>query len=88
MKIAGMKCSDAHEDSDSCNILKCLHSCSEKNIKVTFTWIPSHCNIIDNEAADELVKIGTEEDQSGSSWSYKTAKASIRRLTKKDPLTY
>jgi ribonuclease HI len=29
---------------------------SEQGYEITFCWIPSHCNILNNDAADRLAK--------------------------------
>ena len=33
---------------------KLFHQCSVKGLQVTFTWVPSHCNIFGNDRANRL----------------------------------
>ena len=40
------------------NILKSIKSLQNKNLQVSFGWIPSHVGIIGNEIADQTAKTG------------------------------
>ena len=45
---------------------------------VTLQWIPSHCNVPGNEAADSLAKGGTTKEQVDRSVSYSEMKAILK----------
>jgi len=47
--------------------------------KVVLLWIPSHCDVRGNEAADQLANRGAKESQTGIPVSEKIMKARIRR---------
>ena len=65
---------------------------------VTLQWIPSHCNVPGNEAADSPAKVGTTKDQVDGSTSYPEVKTILKakqhskwrhkhpRYNKADPL--
>jgi ribonuclease HI len=46
--------------------------------KVTFLWVPSHCDIYGNNKADELAKRGTESNQDGIPVTHAIVKAKIK----------
>ena len=48
------------------------------NHTIILQWIPSHCNIFGNEAADALAKEGTSKDQTDRSTTYPDVKAIIK----------
>lgn len=50
-----------HNDiADQCRAI--LTDLKKRERKITFTWIPSHVGIINNERADKLAKLGTEKE--------------------------
>ena len=46
--------------------------------EVTLQWIPSHCNLPGNEAADSLAKEGTTKEQVDRSTSYPEVKTILK----------
>lgn len=46
--------------ADQCRAI--LNDLEKSKRKITFTWIPSHVGIINNERADKLAKLGTERE--------------------------
>ena len=50
---------------------------------VCLVWIPSHCEVVGNEFADEVAGRVAKEDQKGKGWLFEVAKARIRSVTQK-----
>ena len=51
--------------------------------KIIFQWVPSHVGTPGNERADTLAKEATTLDQRDIGVNIETAKAQIKRVTKK-----
>ena len=49
-----------------------------RNHNVHLQWIPSHCNVFGNEAADTLAKEGSRKEQTDKSISFQEAKSIIK----------
>lgn len=78
--------------SDAKSVLQALDTARDKELNdlttaltslcrahtVVLQWVPSHCNILGNEAADTLAKEGTTKDQSDRSTTFKEAKTIIK----------
>ena len=62
---------------DLIDLSSALYSLCRK-CTVVLQWIPSHCNIHGNEAADRLAKRGTTEVQTDRSTSYSEVKTIIK----------
>ena len=45
---------------------------------VTLQWIPSHCSLLGNEAADSLAKEGMKQEQTDRSTIYNEAKTIMK----------
>ena len=50
---------------------------------VVLQWIPSHCNLLGNEAADSIAKEGTKQEQTDRSTSYNEVKTIIKAKQQK-----
>ena len=50
---------------------------------VALQWIPSHCNVRDNEIADSLAKEGSTQEQEDKSTSFSEAKTIIKAKQQK-----
>ena len=63
-----------------------------KNRRVALQWIPAHCGIPGNEAADELAKLGAQEVQPDNSVNFiekrTLVKAAMRQPTTRDAYHY
>jgi ribonuclease HI len=80
--------------SDALSVLEALQSPQKKELnelttslirlsseaEVTLQWIPAHCGVYGNEAADKLAKEGGEMDQNDKSVSYQDEKTIIKTL--------
>ncbi|KAK7107380.1 hypothetical protein V1264_015318 [Littorina saxatilis] len=78
--------------SDAKSVLQALDTARDKELNdlssaltspcrahtVVLQWVPSHCNIPGNEAADTLAKEGTTKDQNDRSTTFKEAKTIIK----------
>jgi len=60
-------------------ILNFLATANDHNLRFTFLWSPSHCNVSGNDTADDLANQGSNMPQANVEWTYATAKARINR---------
>ena len=51
----------------------------DSTAEITVLWIPSHCKVEGNDKADDLAKLGSEMDQSGTPVIHKIVKARIKK---------
>jgi ribonuclease HI len=70
------------------NIVKGLEEMHTTDIELEILWCPSHCGIEGNEMADECANEGSTMDQEGVNWTFETAKAAIRRKTKRQTIDH
>ena len=83
--------------TDALSVLQALLTARDKNMNklisaltslcrahsVVLQWIPSHCNILGNEAADALAKEGSRKQQEDRSTTYEEAKTIIKAKQRK-----
>ena len=87
-RIQNLHSSQQEVSSDENEILDALASHTDRACYFTFTQCPSHSGIRVNELADVATKEGTTVEQEGVSHHHKSAKAAIRPVTKKPPITH
>ena len=59
----------SYKDRDLSNTIQSFHDLSKKHT-VEIQWIPSHCDLLGNEKADELAKLGTLQEQPDTTTSF------------------
>ena len=61
-----------------------LQECAAPGPHFTLAWVPSHCGLAGNEAADEAARLGGLEDQVDAPVDLPSAKAAIRAVAKRE----
>ena len=75
--LSTLQAIQSNRDTDQNDLSTALASLSRSHA-VTLQWIPSHCNMPGNEAADSLAKEGTTKEQVDRSTSYPEVKIILK----------
>ena len=70
-----------YKDRDLSNTIQSFQELSKKHV-VVIQWIPSHCDLLGNEKADELAKQGTLIEQADNTTSFAEEKTILKRKMK------
>ena len=70
-----------YKDRDLSNTIQSFQELSKKHV-VVIQWIPSHCDLLGNDKADELAKQGTLIEQADNTTSFAEEKIILKRKMK------